>query len=183
MALIKTFISYLLGFVALAVFALIAFGGGTPDDSTWRRAFLFGGGLATVELGVLWALPKPSNRLVIAANVYLAAGGLAFAFKQWWLLLTYQKLGLSGILLAMFCVGLVSTFISKTGFVGMVAPIALVRRASYTLLGFVALGIACAQLFPAIDKSAGVIIITVLAYSYRAMRNWVGRQLRLSSDA
>jgi hypothetical protein len=175
---VKTVLGYLLGYLALAIFAMVAFGSGAPDVATWRRAFLIGGGAAVVELCVLWAIPKPANRLVVAANFYLAAGGLAFALKQWWLLEKYEKFGLSGILLAMLCVGLVTTFASKAGFVGMAAPPALIRRASYLLLGFVALGLASAQAFPAIDKGAGVIIITVLAYSQRAVRNWVSRQLK-----
>ncbi len=177
-AMIKSVLGYLLGYLALAVFAMIAFGGGAPDAATWRRAFLIGGGVALAELFVLCFIPKPANRLIVAANIYLAAGGLAFALKQWWFLKGYEKFGLSGILLSMLCVGLVTTFVSKAGFVGIVAPPSLVRRASYVLLGFVALGLIGAQAFPTIDKGAGVIIITVLAFSYRAMRNWVSRQMK-----
>lgn len=183
MAIVKTVLSYLLGYLALVVFAMIAFGSGVPDAAIWQRAFLIGGGVAVVELFVLWAMPKPANRLVVAANLYLAVGGLAFASKQWWLLERYEKFGLSGILLVMLGVGLVTTFASKPGFVGMVAPPALIRRASCLLLGFVALGLVGAQAFPVIDKGVGVVIITVLAYSQRAVRNWVSRQLKKNPAA
>jgi hypothetical protein len=178
MRVVKTVLGYLLGYVALAIFAMIAFGSGPPTDAIWRRAFLIGGGVAVAELCVLWIMPIPANRLVIAANVYLAAGGAAFALKQWWFLRGYEKFGLSGILLAMFLVGLLTTFATKAGFVGMQAPQALVRRASYVMLGIVLLALASAQAVPKIDSATGAIIITVLAYSYRAMRNWVTRQLR-----
>jgi hypothetical protein len=180
LAIVKTILGYLLGFLALATFAMIAFGTGAPDVATWRRAFLIGGTVAVLELGVLFAMAKPANRLVVAANVYLAAGGLAFALQQWWFLKGYERFGLSGILLAMLVVGVVTTFASRAGFVGMHAPQSLIRRASYILLGFVLLGLVCAQAFPSVDKGAGIVIITVLAYSYRAMRNWVSRQMKKS---
>ena len=175
---IKSIAGYLLGFVALATFAAVSFGNGAPDVSSWRQAFLVGGAVGAIELCVLWVLPKPANRLVIAANGYLAVGGLAFALKQWWLLQSYEKLGLSGILLAMLCVGFAITFGSKAGFVGMNAPQDLVRKASYVLIGFVVLAVTCAQALPAREKGAGVIMITILAFAYRAMRNWVSRQQR-----
>lgn len=176
MTLIKEILSYLLGFIALATFAAIAFGSGAPTEAIWRKAFLIGGGLAAAELAVLFYLPKPANRLIIAANVYLMCGGLAFALKQWWFLRGYEQFGLTGILLCMLFVGVVSTFVSRAGFVGVAGKPDAVRHASYGLLGLVVLGIAMAQTFPGIHKGVGAAIITGLALSHRALRIWVRRQ-------
>jgi hypothetical protein len=178
---IKTVIGYFLGFIALAVFASLAFGRGTPTEATWRVAFMIAGALAIAELLVLiFAFIKPANRLIIAANIYLALGGLAFALDQEWFLRRYEQLGLSAILLLMFLVGIFSTVFSPAGFVGATGNPARVRQASYVLIALVALGVVVAQTYPAIHKGAGVAIITALAFSNRALRAWVIRTRKIN---
>jgi hypothetical protein len=173
---IKAIVAYLLGFIALAVFAWLAFGRGTPTEATWRFAFEVAGALAVAELLVLiFALKKPANRLIIAANIYLALGGLAFVFSQEWFLRRYEQLGLNAILLLMLLIGVLSTSFSKAGFVGVVGSPVRTRQASYILLSFVAIGLVVAQSYPAIHKGAAVAIITALALSNRALRIWVKR--------
>jgi hypothetical protein len=176
MAIVKTVIGYFLGFIALAVFAWLSFSQGKPTEATWRFAFMVSGAIAVAELFVLvYLISKPANRLVIAANIYLALGGLAFAFDQEWFLRKYEQLGLSAILLLMFVVGIVSTIFSSAGFVGTTGDRIRTRQASYILIALVALGVVVAQTYPAIHKGAGVAIITALAFSNRALRAWVYR--------
>jgi hypothetical protein len=176
MSALKAIVAYFLGFIALAVFAWLAFGRGTPTEATWRFAFEVAGALAVAELLVLiFALKKPTNRLIIAANIYLALGGLAFVLNQEWFLRKYEQLGLNTILSVMFLVGVLSTSFSKAGFVGVVGSPIRTRQASYILLALVAIGLVVAQSYPAIHKGAGVAIITALALSNRVLRIWVKR--------
>jgi hypothetical protein len=71
------FVEYLLGFLALAIFAALAFGKGTPTDERMVFAFKIGAGVAAVELAVLLLRSTPTNRLILGANVWLMAGGAA----------------------------------------------------------------------------------------------------------
>jgi hypothetical protein len=172
LAFAQALLGYFLGFIALASFAAVAYAGGPPDPAAWRRAFLIGGGLALVELLVLFKLPKPANRLIVAANLYLMLGGLAFALKQWWVLGIYETWALSGILLCMLAVGVLSTVFTTTGFIGAQGRSVRVRQASCLLLALVALGALWAKLFPSTPRDTGV---TALALSQRALRAWVQR--------
>jgi hypothetical protein len=174
--LIKAIVGYLLGFVALSVFAYLGFSRGAQTESTWRFAFTVAGGIAILELLTLtYVITKPANRLVVAANIYLVLGGLAFALNQEQFLLLYQRLGLNAILLMFFLVGVVTTIASPAGFIGVYGNQVRVRQASYILLALVALATLVAQLYPAIHKGAAVAIVTALALLQRALRLWVSR--------
>ncbi len=70
-------LEYLLGFLALAVFAAVAFGSGAPSDDRLIGAFKLGALLAAIELCVLLLRTAPANRLIIGANLWLLAGGTA----------------------------------------------------------------------------------------------------------
>ena len=52
-ATVLTVAEYLLGFFAIAAFAAYAFAHGKPADERWQHAFLIGGGLAVLEVGLL----------------------------------------------------------------------------------------------------------------------------------
>jgi hypothetical protein len=94
-------LEYLLGFLALAVFAAVAFSVGAPTDERLIGAFKLGAVLAAVELAVLWARTAPANRLIVGANAWLLAGGLAAFTEQWWWLKGYQHLGETSLFLSM----------------------------------------------------------------------------------
>ncbi len=176
MHLVKAVIGYLLGFIALALFAYLAFNRGAPTDATWRFAFMVSGAVAVAELLVLqYAIAKPTNRLLIAANIYLVLGGLAFALNQEWFLRFYERLGLSAILVLMFVVGAVFTLISKAGFVGATGNTVRTRQASYVLLALVGGALVVAQHYPAIYKGVSVALITALALSNRVLRTWASK--------
>ncbi len=112
-------IEYLLGFLALAVFAALAFSGGAASDERFIFAFKVAGCLAVAELAVLVYRTTPANRLIIGANIWLLAGGLAAFGQQWWLLKAYQRLGESGLFISMLLVGLATTLLSTVGFVAV----------------------------------------------------------------
>ena len=57
-------LEYALGFLALAVFAALAFNGGTPTDERMISAFKIGAAIAACEMAVLFGrcAREPSHR-------------------------------------------------------------------------------------------------------------------------
>ena len=70
-------IEYLLGFLALAFFAVLAFASPNPTDERLLFAFKAATPVAVAELAFLCWRPTPANRLILGANFWLVAGGLA----------------------------------------------------------------------------------------------------------
>ena len=132
--LVVALLEYLLGFLALAVFAAVAFSAGAPTDERLIRAFKLGAVLAAVELAVLWARTAPANRLIVGANAWLLAGGLAAFTEQWWWLKGYQHLGETSLFLSMLGVGIIATAFTPTGFVATDGPRRKVVLASLAML-------------------------------------------------
>ena len=75
-------LEYALGFLALAVFAALAFGGGKATDEQMIYAFKVGAVIAAFELAVLFWRREPANRLIIGANLWLLVGGVAAILEQ-----------------------------------------------------------------------------------------------------
>jgi hypothetical protein len=109
---------YLLGFLALAIFAYLAFASGPASDERFVYAFKMASIVAVVELAVLLTRSFAAKRLVIGANIWLAVGGAAAYLEQWWALRVYQYFGEASLFATMFAVGLVSMTVSSAGFIG-----------------------------------------------------------------
>lgn len=62
-------IEYLLGFIALAVFAAYAYANGMPTVARWESAFKLGAALAAIEITVLYLRKSPINRLILGGNI------------------------------------------------------------------------------------------------------------------
>ena len=103
-------VEYLLGFLALMVFAYLAFGSGPQSDERFVYAFKIASLVAVVELAALLSRSSPANRLIIGANLWLAVGGAAAFLEQWWLLRTYQHFGEASLFACMLVVGALSTY-------------------------------------------------------------------------
>ena len=163
-------IEYLLGFLALALFAYLAFGRGQTSDEQFVSAFKISGAVALIELVVLLARAVPANRLIIGANLWLIAGGIAAFIEQWWFLRIYQHFGEASLFFAMLCVGIVATVASPAGFIGKQGQKDKVLRASVMLAGAVAVALLAAIYFRGNVKFAAVLPVIALS--------WVGRMLR-----
>jgi hypothetical protein len=163
-------IEYLLGFLALALFAYLAFGRGQASDEQFVSAFKISGAVALVELVVLLARAVPANRLIIGANLWLIAGGIAAFIEQWWFLRIYQHFGEASLFFAMLCVGIVATVASPAGFIGKQGQKDKVLRASVMLAAAVAVALLAAIYFRGNVKFAAVLPIIALS--------WLGRMLR-----
>lgn len=129
----------LLGFMALAIFAAVAFSAGAPTDDRLIGAFKIGAVLAAAELTVWLARAAPANRLILEANLWLLAGGGAAFTGQWWWLKGYQRMGEASLFLSMLGVGLVATVFTPTGFVAADGPRRKGVVASWAVLPVIAL--------------------------------------------
>ncbi len=163
-------LDYALGFLALAVFAALAFGKGQASDEQMVFAFKIGAAIAAVELAVLFWRQAPANRLIVGANLWLMAGGAAAALEQWWWLLGYQRIGEASLFIAMLLVGVLSTAFSATGFVAAVGPRTKVLWSSAALLAAVVLALAAAVHFRGDVKFAAVLPVIALSWLNRLLR-------------
>lgn len=113
------FFSFFIQFLPLSAFAIYAFWNGEPEGLRWSNAYAFGSILALLQFIIFFFLKRPSNRLILAANLYLLLGGLAVLLKQWWFFQIYGALRESAILLSMSVVGIFTTLFTPAGFIGI----------------------------------------------------------------
>ena len=166
-------VEYLLGFLALALFALLAFGSGPASDERLLFAFKMSAPVAFAEIAILLWRSAPVNRLILGANLWLVAGGLAAVLEQWWWLKGYQQLGEASLFTSMAVVGLVTTALSPAGFVAAVGPRRAVVLASLGLLAAVCLALLAALYFRGNVKFAAVIPVIALSWLNRLLRRTV----------
>jgi hypothetical protein len=164
-------LEYALGFLALAVFAALAFGSGKPSDERMIFAFKVSSAIAAFELAVLFWRSAPANRLIIGANLWLLVGGVAAVLEQWWLLKGYQQIGEAGLFVAMLVVGLVTTAFSPTGFVAATGERRRVLWSSAALFAAVSLALVAAIQFRGDVKLAAVLPVIALSWLNRLLRS------------
>lgn len=164
-------LDYLVGFIALVSFAYLAFGRGPTTDETFVFAFKVGAAVAVVELGFLLARSSPANRLILGANIWLIAGGVAAFLQQWWWLRVYQQFGEASLFVAIGAVGVVATFASPAGFIAGIGPKPAIRRASLLLLAAVGAALFVAIYFRGDVKYGAVIPLVALSWLNRLQRH------------
>ena len=165
-------IEYLLGFLALAVFAGYAFAQGAPTDERWITAFKIGGCLGAVELLVLYKRKTLANWLIVGANLWLVIGAVAAFTEQWWLLQGYQNYGEASLFATMFFVGLVATAYMPGGFIGASGSPQKIFYASMALLTAVAVALAVAVVYKGNVKLAAVFPVIALSWLNRALKRY-----------
>jgi hypothetical protein len=166
----------LLQFFPLSLFAAYAFWNGTPDDARWQTAFELAALAAIVQLAILLPQRRPVNRLVLAGNIYLLLGGLAFLTHQWWFLHYYDSLRESAIFIAMLVVGVFAMFATRAGYAAMPdAPRADVWRASAALLFATAVALGVSIAFRGNRYAAAVLPIAALAVLQQLLVRRAGR--------
>jgi hypothetical protein len=164
-------VSNFVQFFPLSVFAGYAFRYGVPTNDRWIAAFELAAAAALLQLAILLPQRRPTNRLILGANLYLLAGGAAALAHQWWLLEAYGALKESGIFLFMLGVGVVTTFATPSGFIAAVdATRREIRRASLSLLGATAIAVVVALAFQGHRTWAAVVPVIALAVLQRFLR-------------
>lgn len=172
----RKWIFALIQFAPLSFFATYAFWSGAPDDHRWEAAFKLASVAALVQFAVILPQRRPVNRLVLAANIYLLLGGLAFLTRQWWYLELYESLRESAIFALMLAVGAVATLTTRAGYVGLVdAPRNVVVRTSAVLLGATVMALIFSIAFRGDRYLAAVWPIIGLAVLQRLLVHHVSR--------
>lgn len=164
-------LEYLIGFIALAFFAYLAFGRGQTTDDSFVFAFKASSLVALGELAFMLARTAPANRLILGANLWLIAGGAAAVAEQWWWLRFYQQFGEASLLFTILLVGVLSTLFTPSGFIGKLGPRSSVQRSSLLLLVAVVCALAVAVYFQGNVKYAAVIPIIALSWLNRLLRH------------
>lgn len=176
MRLLTATLEYLLGFLALAVFAYLAFAAGPASDERFVHAFKVASVVALLELVALLAREVPANRLIMGANVWLIVGGAAAFLEQWWLLRIYQHFGEASLFASMLLVGVLAMWRTPAGFVGKVGARRLVLQRSWLLLLAVVLALVVAVYFRGNVKFAAVLPVIALSWLNRLLRHGVAPQ-------
>lgn len=169
-------LEYLLGFLALAVFAYLAFAAGPASDERFVHAFKVASVVALLELVALLAREAPANRLIMGANLWLILGGAAAFLEQWWLLRIYQHFGEASLFASMLLVGAVAMWRTPAGFIGKVGARRLVLQRSWLLLLAVVLALVVAVYFRGNVKLAAVLPVIALSWLNRLLRHGVAPQ-------
>ena len=173
----------LIQFSPLSLFATYAFWHGEPDEQRWREAFQLSAVVAVIQLLIVLPQSRPANRLVLAANLYVMFGGLAFMTHQWWFLKLYDSLRESAIFIVMLCVGAMAMLFTKAGYAALSdAPRGTTTRASLWLLGATLLALGTSVLFRGDQTLAAVIPIIALAVLQRFLVYRAGRPSQSLSD-
>ncbi len=163
-------LEYLIGFIALAFFAYLALGRGHSTDEAFVYAFKASSLLAAAELALLLVRKAPANRLILGANFWLIAGGVAAFAEQWWWLRIYQQFGEASLFFAMLLVGVASTLFTPSGFIAKLGPKVSVQRSSLLLLAAVGCALVVAVYFRGNVKYAAVIPVIALSWLNRLLR-------------
>lgn len=164
-------LEYLVGFIALALFAYLAFGRGQASDEAFVFAFKASSLLAAAELACLLVRSAPTNRLILGANLWLMGGGVAAFFEQWWWLRIYQQFGEASLFLFMLAVGAITTRFTPGGFIAKLGPRAAVQRASLLLLAAVVCALAVSVHFRGNVQYAAVVPVIALSWLNRLLRH------------
>lgn len=176
MRLLTATLEYLLGFLALAVFAYLAFAAGPASDERFVHAFKVASVVALLELVALLAREVPANRLIMGANVWLIVGGAAAFLEQWWLLRIYHHFGEASLFASMLLVGVLAMWRTPAGFVGRVGARRVVLQRSWLLLLAVVLALAVAVVFRGNVKVAAVLPVIALSWLNRLLRHGIAPQ-------
>lgn len=124
----------LIQFVPLSAF-LVIIRWSDDSDPNWKLAFIIGGCIAVIESFLLSLNKNEFNRFILAVNLFLFLGGVGFLFDIYPVLILYKNLMQSALFASLFLVGLVTTFFSAHGFIGVDHPNKkLVRNRSLFLL-------------------------------------------------
>jgi hypothetical protein len=174
----------LVQFLPLSLFATYAYWNGVPDEARWQAAFQLASVAAAAQLAVVMRQSRPINRLVLAANIYLLLGGLAFFLQQWWYLRLYDSLRESAIFVAMLGVGIGATLFTRAGFAAIAdAPRHVAVRASLWLLCATLFALGLSVYFRGDRTWAAVAPIIGLAVLQRVLSHRAARHPRSPGNA
>jgi len=155
-------------FLPISLFSTYAFALGEPSNERWLDAFILAAIVGVIQLVVLVFINKPMSRLILAINCYLILGGLAALFQQWWVLKLYNQGQELSIFIFIIFIGIVTTIISKHGFIAAIGGTKQdTRQASYLLILASLIALFVAYLFQGSITYSAVLPIITLALLQR----------------
>lgn len=121
--------------IPLAIFMIYMSQIDTQIPENWESVFITSGLAATTVMALFLMKEKMFDRVFLGINLYLVSGGLAILTHQWWVNRMYDHLHASGVILWITAVGMITTFLSPAGFVGINSPDTnRVKKFSFILL-------------------------------------------------
>jgi len=145
------------------------------NDTGWMYAFYAGSVIAIIQSAIFVFYKIFLNRFLLAINLFLLGGGLAFLTNSTILLNVYDNYQHIMLFVALIIVGVVTTFFTKAGFVGVEnsSPVKT-RRFSLYLLGASVLGLGAALVF----KNYGIVSAAVILILLRFLNEYFEKSLK-----
>lgn len=166
---------FLLGTVAFlpaVVFLRFAQWEGAASDERWMQAFQVASPFALGYLLAAVLRSTPSNRLVLATNIYILGGGVMCFFHYWDGLAWYGRLREAAVMWLVVVVGLAATLFTRAGFVAVHSSNQqMIRRDSLILLVAACTGLAIAYAGrgnPFVAVVLPMMLISLLGHRLRA---------------
>ena len=116
----KRWIQKILPFVQFIPMALFLYKYKTTND--WVAAFEWGGAVAMVLLAATYFAVKKFDKILLSVNCFLIGGAAMIVFNIVWLQNLYLYLGFTTPLVWFLAIGLITTFSSSSGFIGIDEP-------------------------------------------------------------
>lgn len=85
----------------------------------WKAPFIISGLAASIVMLIILHRKIEFNRILLAINLYLISGCLAFITNQLWLVEIYDRLRASGMMLWVIATGIIAVLFSPKGFIGI----------------------------------------------------------------
>jgi hypothetical protein len=180
-----SFLFSIFQFFPLSVFVGHAFWEGPPASDRWLHSFMISGLVALGQFIVLSKSPKPFNRLILGANVYLMFGGFSAAIRWLTALELLNALREVGVLLSMLFVGLVATLSTSAGFIGIVndQEASKIKRLSLIMIFATLLGLLLSIFYKGNFLVSAVLPITALGIVNKALGAKVADTSRAAETA
>ena len=113
----------------------------------WRAPYYAATALALAGTALLWRSGAVLNRIYLGIALYFVSGTVALLTRWPWLNAEYGRLEGTAMLFWVLGLGVLFTFFSKRGYLGIDAPASVVRRSSWLLLAITAIATAVSLAF------------------------------------
>lgn len=91
----------------------------SENGVNWKLAFIVGACFAVFEKTLLVAKRFPLDRLLLGVDMFLIVGGVGFLFNIPLILDVYERLIQATLFAFLLAVGILTTFLTERGFVGI----------------------------------------------------------------
>lgn len=169
MKILKYIINNALDFLPLIIFLQISGRDSVVGELSWLLAFEITAVVSLVHIAILIFRKRIANRVSLGIDLYFLIVGLASYFSIGSILFFFKGAKEFGMLIPICVVGVVTTFLSKNGFVGYSCGGKNVRLYSIYLLSVAAVALIISFIFIGNHFFAGVLPICLLIISNKIL--------------